>query len=296
MATRIVQRSTGIKAMERIGKGDFSERMAAFRAKFGPIAAAAQPPLEAPKVVCEKCKGRGFVRYDVPFGHPHFGKDIPCRCKQQERKEERKQRLRDWSQIDLNEDFAVSTFEEFNADIDGIGEGLAAAKAFAENPARFFMMVGPYGCGKTHLAYAILHRFMENSDGSYFFSTTPDLLDLLRAALAKDADESYAARFSKIVSCNLLILDDFGVEASSQWAYEELFQILNKRLATGQPTILTTNCHGLVPPGKRATWEKPKNEASIEHRLRSRLMDPRKVKTVVFDKAGDYRLAQRDWM
>ncbi len=30
---------------------------------------------------CPLCRGLGYVRDDVPVGHPHFGKLFPCRCK-----------------------------------------------------------------------------------------------------------------------------------------------------------------------------------------------------------------------
>ena len=32
--------------------------------------------------VCPICLGRGFLVYDVPIGHPDFGKAVPCRCTQ----------------------------------------------------------------------------------------------------------------------------------------------------------------------------------------------------------------------
>src|SRR5947209_8656968 len=45
-------------------------------------------PLPAPippaSGVCPTCKGAGWLRQDVPCGHPQFGKIVKCRCRQQE--------------------------------------------------------------------------------------------------------------------------------------------------------------------------------------------------------------------
>jgi len=34
-----------------------------------------------PESVCPICKGAGYVREDVPVGHPHFGRAIICDCR-----------------------------------------------------------------------------------------------------------------------------------------------------------------------------------------------------------------------
>ena len=44
--------------------------------------------------VCPICKGAGYLRIDVPFGHPNFGKPIACECKEVERK---KSAVSSWS-------------------------------------------------------------------------------------------------------------------------------------------------------------------------------------------------------
>ena len=40
------------------------------------------PALTTTKSVCSKCKGAGYLRTDVPYGHPNFGKPIACECKE----------------------------------------------------------------------------------------------------------------------------------------------------------------------------------------------------------------------
>ncbi|MHB1415242.1 MAG: hypothetical protein ACYC1C_08320, partial [Chloroflexota bacterium] len=37
--------------------------------------------------VCPKCKGAGYICYDVPFGHPFFGRAFECDCLTAKREE-----------------------------------------------------------------------------------------------------------------------------------------------------------------------------------------------------------------
>ena len=49
--------------------------------------------------VCPLCGGAGFVRRDVPFDHPDFGRAFPCRCVLDEREGERLTRLQRYSNL-----------------------------------------------------------------------------------------------------------------------------------------------------------------------------------------------------
>src|SRR6266480_3269328 len=48
---------------------------------------------------CPICKGAGYLRADVPYGHPSFGKPIACECKEAERKAKRRQQLQEMSDL-----------------------------------------------------------------------------------------------------------------------------------------------------------------------------------------------------
>ena len=56
---------------------------------------ATDEPTAPPPPVCPRCAGTGFLRYDVPFGDPSFGKLQPCGCKHQEWTGQRSARLRE---------------------------------------------------------------------------------------------------------------------------------------------------------------------------------------------------------
>ncbi len=231
------------------------------------------PHVQPLRQVCPRCKGAGYLRANVPFGHPNFGKPIACSCKEAERKEKRRQQLRDMSNLDA---FHNQSFKSFNQRVPGVQEAFQAAVEFAENPYGWLLLIGPNGCGKTHLAAAIANQSLD-SGAVVLFEAVPDLLDHLRAAFAPSATEVYDQLFSKMREAELLVLDDLGAQQSSPWANEKLFQLLNYRYNMGMPTVITAN---------------PKGLQGIDERIRSRLMDNGLVTSVNLDRARDYRPSQ----
>ena len=115
-----------------------------------------------------------------------------------------------------------------------------AAMAFADSPKGWLTLQGANGCGKTHLAAAIANRAI--ADGtSVFFAVVPDLLDHLRASFAPGKDVGYDELFERIRNVGLLVLDDLGAQATTPWAQEKLYQVVNDRTFSGLPTVVTTD-------------------------------------------------------
>jgi DNA replication protein DnaC len=219
---------------------------------------------------CPICLGAGYLRADVPYGHPSFGKPIACECKEAERKTKRRRQLQEMSDLGA---FYDKSFRNFNTRVPGIQEAFRCAYEFAQDPNGWLLLIGPNGCGKTHLAAAIANKSLE--DGALvLFATVPDLLDHLRAAFAPTSNEVYDQLFSRMREAEVLVLDDLGAQQSSPWANEKLFQLLNYRYNSRFPTVITANSRGLQ---------------GIDERIRSRLTDASLVTTVILDRAMDYR-------
>jgi len=219
---------------------------------------------------CPICKGAGYLRAEVPYGHPNFGKPIACECKEAERAEKRRLQLRTMSNLDA---FSDKSFRNFNPRVPGVQEAFEVAQAYAYNPDGWLVLIGRNGCGKTHLAAAIANQHLVQGS-LVLFATVPDLLDHLRATFAPTSPVVYDQLFSSMREAELLVLDDLGSEQNSPWASEKLFQLLNYRYNSRFPTVITTNSMRLQ---------------AVDERIRSRLMDRSLVIEVTMDRAQDYR-------
>lgn len=227
---------------------------------------------------CPRCGGLGYVKHDVPVGHPDFGRAFPCTCRAAELQKKRAATLRTVSNMEALERFTFDTFEP-------AGQGLSPdrqtnlrraydiARNYARNPEGWLVLRGGYGCGKTHLAAAIANFSLEQGL-PVLFVTVPDLLDHLRGAFAPLSQQTYDERFEQVRTAPLLVLDDLGTEYGTPWALEKLFQLFNYRYMTRLPTIITTN----------------RDLEELDARLRSRLADMDLVRIVTI-LAPDYRQA-----
>jgi DNA replication protein DnaC len=204
--------------------------------------AAGPNPAEEP---CPRCGGAGFVRRRVRLGHPDFGKAFPCSCIDDEREDERQARLQRYSNLGP---LSRLTFENLSPrgrspnpeHQERFAAAVGAGRRFAEEPAGWLVLAGPSGCGKTHLAAAISGRCIERGQAALFM-VVPDLLDHLRAAYQPGSDVSYDDLFEIVRNAPLLVLDDLGVQSSTPWAEEKLFQVINHRYNAQLPTVITTN-------------------------------------------------------
>lgn len=228
-------------------------------------------PYTSRAVVCPICKGAGYLRADVPFGHPNFGKPIACQCKEVERKEKRRRQLQEISNLG---DVGNKRFDNFRPNVSRvIYQAYQTTLEYARDPQGWLVLIGPNGCGKTHLAAAIANQYLEEG-ALVLFVTVIDLLEHLRATFAPTSTVVYDQLFSRMREAALLVLDDLGAHQSSPWANEKLFQLLNYRYNLCIPTIITMN---------NSAW------SNVEERIRSRMSDFSLVTTVRFDGAQDYR-------
>jgi DNA replication protein DnaC len=110
---------------------------------------------------------------------------------------------------------------------------------FAKNPEGWLVFMGETGCGKTHLAAAIVN-FRYEIGKPALFVVVPDFLDHLRSAFSPDSKLSYDQFFESVKSAPLLVLDDFGEQSTNPWVREKLFQLINYRYNSRLPTVITT--------------------------------------------------------
>lgn len=215
-----------------------------------------------PSPVCPICKGAGFVHPRLPSGKPDFDRVIPCRCTRGELDKERQARLLRYSNLGSLTRFTFDNLlpqgrSGHPINQEKFARAYQAAKEFANEPKGWLILVGPDGCGKTHLAAAIANERLSHGY-PVFFITTPDLLDHLRSAYSPNSEIVYDEFFNQVRNAPLLVLDDLGAQTATPWAKEKLEQLLNHRFNSELPTVIVTN----IPIEQ------------LEDRMRARLTDP----------------------
>ena len=110
---------------------------------------------------------------------------------------------------------------------------------FAKNPDGWLVFMGETGCGKTHLASAIVNYRYEMGKPALFVVVS-DFLDHLRSAFNPESKISYDQLFESVKTSPLLVLDDFGEQSTNPWVKEKLYQLINFRYNSRLPTVITT--------------------------------------------------------
>ena len=127
---------------------------------------------------------------------------------------------------------------------------------------RGYLIMGPVGTGKTHLAAAIFHA----TEGERIFATARNCLRAFRSdfdgrsipELPAEEDREVSRNYNPAVyipptivkgrtiaerasQAALAVIDDYGANYPSDWAREQLLGILDDRMNEGRFTIVTTN-------------------------------------------------------
>ena len=146
---------------------------------------------------------------------------------------------------------------------------------FAKSPEDWLVFMGVTGCGKTHLAAAIVN-YQYQAGKPALFVVVPEFLDHLRSTFSPESEISYDQLFEGVKTAPLLVLDDFGEQSTTAWAREKLYQVFNYRYNARLATVVTT----------RYSLQEIMDEIVVS--ISSRLVDP-KISTPFNIMASDYR-------
>lgn len=210
-----------------------------------PVLAAFPEPVETD--LCPVCRGAGWLRYDVPFGHPQFGKAKKCQCLVVSQGRKGVSTTYSWLGADSDQvaEMEAFTFASFEPRANGqdVADAYRKARGYAEALVaqtigqKNALLIGPYGVGKTHLAAAIMNDARRSGVGCLFASGN----ELFQALFARNFDETILKRATEI---DVLCLDDLDkMQAKDDGSYQKttLFTLLNARYMAKKPVIITAN-------------------------------------------------------
>ncbi len=187
--------------------------------------------------VCDHCGGSGYIGSNM------------CECLMELCRQEQKKEL---SLLNAGkESFDQFRLEYYSQQIDPeLGFSMRAvmektlktcrsyAFGFSEKSPNL-LFSGGTGLGKTFLS-ACIARVVANSGYSVVYESAAHLFTGLERAKfgGSEEDRQNAAKF---IACDLLIIDDLGTEMGGQFVTAALYTLINDRLLSGKPTIISTN-------------------------------------------------------
>ncbi|BDG61980.1 ATP-binding protein [Caldinitratiruptor microaerophilus] len=192
---------------------------------------------------CPDCQDTGWIRPQVAPGQESVAPPQKCHCLIREEIEDLYRlsgltpamREHVFERFDLtvyppeDRDYMAWVREECRRAAGAIAAGEAAPNLLLE---------GGVGLGKTFLAAAMANAVLARGRLAVYF-TFPEFLDVLRRA--RFDEEALAALVGRALEADLLVLDDLGAEKLSEFVAQELFNILNRRVAAGRPLVIATN-------------------------------------------------------
>lgn len=99
---------------------------------------------------------------------------------------------------------------------------------------------GTNGTGKTHLMWSGINMIIR-SDVQAHYATLKRILDDLKETYDSQSSESTVSVRRKYIGINTLFIDEFDKDGWSDWAANEVFEILNERGMQRRPTMICSN-------------------------------------------------------
>jgi hypothetical protein len=176
--------------------------------------------------VCPICHNQGFIVVHPTVIHGIELREVFCLCKILDMIDEPYQ-IESWWEPRFLDEYDTK-FGDKNL--------LKQVEMFAEFPLGWHYLYGGLGSGKTMMLYII----KEYLRGMAMYLTTADLNEqVFKAVRNHNLDEL----IDQVAGAEVLLLDDFGAEYSSEFFFSTLYTIINRRYSRHEryPTFFTSN-------------------------------------------------------
>ncbi len=189
--------------------------------------------------VCDHCGGSGYIGTQM------------CECLQELCRQEQKRELT--LLTGGKESFSQFRLDYYSDEYDPkygyspravMERTLALCRSYAATfslKSENLLFSGDTGLGKTFLS-ACISRVVADRGYSVAYESAGRFFSVLERAKFY-SDEEARRESAKYTTCDLLILDDLGTEMPGQFVTTALYGVINERLLSAKPTIISTNLH-----------------------------------------------------
>lgn len=188
-------------------------------------------PMKLSPQECVDCGGAGYLREDVPVGHPRFGKFKEC-----DNAIHDPEKMRRFCEISgLPAEFLKLSLGDFSMN-QGNKKMLEAARSMAVDPYGFLYVWGGPGNAKSAVLISLVNHF--NRAGrvavyTKFSKIVEHMRDSFRQKKIRDkdpfADDSYIKRFNRLVNIPVLAIDEMDKLRETEFMQEFRFDFLDDR-------------------------------------------------------------------
>ncbi|MCD8122483.1 MAG: ATP-binding protein [Clostridiales bacterium] len=194
---------------------------------------------------CGKCHTRKQRRFEI--AGREMVVHILCKCGQEERDREAAEYRRREEMEHIRRMKGSSIHDRqllectFETD-DGTLPQISSAKKYVETWEERLrnndglLLWGDIGTGKTFYAACIANALIERGV-SVLMTNFAKILNKLSGIYSDDKNEFVAS----LMRYSLLVIDDFGIERNTEYALEQVFNVIDERYKTKKPLIVTTN-------------------------------------------------------
>lgn len=194
-----------------------------------------------------ECDGSGLIHKIREDGAEVM---MICKCR------EYKELLHKIKTARIPDEYLDKRINDFDAKIYQIRENVRAAQYAKKVATRYVeqflemedMGKGLYfysntkGSGKTLLSIAITNELIIKYKIKPIYISVVNMLNEMKHSFSKkDSNRNFYSLMESFKHAPLLVMDDLGVEKTTDWSEEVLTQILDERMSYKCPTIITSN-------------------------------------------------------
>lgn len=211
---------------------------------------------EAQMSKCSNCRGSGMQTYSASTYSEYFGFVPPfCTCElgkekrsewesseiaaMQREKLLKEKRDRTFRLCRIGRRFEESDISNLKDQLAVLANGYVDSWPEMKRKGRGLYFWGNVGSGKTYTAVAIAKAVMDQHITETMYFSFTDLMARVRSSYHDDDNNENL--LYRACTCELLVIDDLGLEKATEWVAEQLYVIVNSRYEAMLPMIITSN-------------------------------------------------------